>query len=140
MSCTRGGDLAGGADRDRRDVEHQAVVVEERARPDADARPVLQVERRADVDAVAAFGEQLAQEAIAQVLLGERAAVVALEDLLRAFEVRGEVIVVGDVQLAAQHSLLHLAHASLPASRMAFDSPRTRRAAQPCARAMLPAR
>jgi alditol oxidase len=124
-----GGDLARGADRDGRDVQHQAVVVEEGPRPDADLVPVLEVERRPDVHALAAFREQLAQQRVAQLLLGEGAAVVALEDLLRALEVGGEILVLGDVQIAAQHPLLHLPHVTPPSQprqvRMHGDRPGT---------------
>jgi hypothetical protein len=78
------------------------------------------------VDAFATVREQLAQEPIAQLLLGEVAAVVALDELLGPPEVGREVLVFGDVQIAAQHPFLHLAHrcSSLDA---AVRRPRTRR-------------
>ena len=60
------GDLAGRADRDRRDVEHQAVVVEERAGADAHAGAVLEAEGRPDVHALADTPEQLPQQPVAQ--------------------------------------------------------------------------
>ena len=56
------------------------------------------------------LAEQLAQQPVALVLLAVARGVVAVQQLLRAGVVRAEVGVVGDVQLAAQHALLHLAH------------------------------
>ncbi len=41
-------ELTGGADPDRRDVEHDAVVVGERPRADRDMAAVVAEERRAD--------------------------------------------------------------------------------------------
>ena len=54
--------------------------------------------------------EQLAQQPVAQLLLGERAGVVALEDQLRARVLGGEVVVGADVELTARDPVLHLAH------------------------------
>ena len=54
-----GRELAGGADPDLRDVEHDAVVVGERARADRDVGAVVAEERRADDHAVPDVAEQL---------------------------------------------------------------------------------
>src|SRR4051812_15035039 len=93
-------ELTCGADRDRRAVEHEAVVVHERPGADGHTRAVFAAKRRPDEDAVAEVADQLVKDRVAHVLVGVQRAVVAVEELLCAGEIRGEIRVVGDVQLA----------------------------------------
>ena len=70
------------------------------------------------MDAVTDLPDQLAQEPVALGLLDERRAVVALEQFLRAREVRRHLRVVGDVELAAQHPIFHPSHTRLEDTRV----------------------
>jgi len=108
-----GPDLTRRADRHRRDVEHEAVVVEERLVADADPRSVLAAERRADGHAFADAPEQLSEDHVALVVPAVCGGVVPSEEVLRARKVGCELEVVSEVELAAQHPLLHLAHPRL---------------------------
>src|SRR5215208_5203582 len=100
-------DLAGGSDRDRRDVEHEAVVVEERPVADRDPRAVLAAERRANVDRLPDVPEELPENFLALVLLRVKRPVVAVEELLGARKVSRQGRVVRDVEFATEHPFLH---------------------------------
>jgi len=109
-----GGDLARRADRDRHHVEHHAAEVDEGPGADADPRAVLEVERGPDVDTVADAPQQLGEDPVALGLLGGRAAVEAVEQVLRAGEVGRHLRVGAVVELAAQHPVLHQSHGTEP--------------------------
>src|SRR5215218_242862 len=102
-------DLARGSDRDRRDVEHEAVVVEERPIADRDPRAVLAAERRADVDSLPDVTEELPEDLVSLVLFRVKRRVVAVEESLGTRKVSCQVVVVRDVQVATEHPVLHLA-------------------------------
>jgi hypothetical protein len=73
-------------------------------------RAVLAVEGRSHDDALAHLPERAAQQRVALVPRAGRCAVEPSEQLLHARGLRLVVGIVGDVQLAAQHPLSHLAH------------------------------
>ena len=105
-----GGDLAVGADRDRRAVEHHAAEVDERAVADRDVPPVVEMERRQHDHALAGRAEQLAQQPVALAVAG---GVVALAELLPAPVLRLNLGIAEHVQLAALHPLSHLGHRAI---------------------------
>jgi hypothetical protein len=98
------GDLARGADRDRREVEHHRLDVDERPVADAD-RAVLAVEGRTHDDALADVPQRPAEQPIALVPCSRRSPIELRKQFLHAVELGFVVGVVGDVQLAPQHPL-----------------------------------
>jgi hypothetical protein len=60
-------------------VEHEAVVIEERPSADRNPRAVLAAERRTDVDSLADVPEELSEDLVSRVLLGVEGSVVAID-------------------------------------------------------------
>ena len=105
-------DLTCGSDRDRSDVEHHRIEVDEGTVPDAD-RAELAAERRPYDDALANVPKHPAEQCVALVEGAGRCVVEPGKELLHAQELGFVLRVVGDVELAAQHPVPHLAHPRL---------------------------
>jgi hypothetical protein len=107
------GDLAGGADGDRRDVQHHRVDVDERPVADAD-RAVFAVEGRTHDDTLSPTRRSVRRSSASR-----SSHATGADPLNRArssctpSELCFVVGIVGDVQLAAQHPLSHLGYPSL---------------------------
>lgn len=106
-------DLDVGADGDRRAVEEDRAEVDERTGADADVRPEVAVERGPDPYVLGHRPQQLAQDPLAPVGIGQALAAGAV---VRGAEVGPpsrlglQLLVVRQIPLAGLHQLLVLAH------------------------------